>query len=264
MWQKRPKTAPDRMLSRYYPRVILILLGLLLAACLLVGVRTAAAQDVQPEGAGYYMKDGQTFELVVGKDAFWIGTGLSPSELEALFPMSPEKEQAIVHVIPQCPVVIDGVTYKPEDISLFNGHRLRFAEGDDGTLYAFTTAAGLEDFLAEQNTGQRSDPFSSIFYKNWMYGGDIFTLNPGYGLPDLDPIDFNDAISSTKISTYSSAAYLFEDIGLSGDYFYMSPGSNHTGRRLMVAMAAPVSMLVAPGPMEEVQAKVCRRFFILA
>ena len=32
----------------------------------------------------------------------------------------------------------------------------------------------------------------------------------------------------------------------------------------MVAVAAPVIMLVAPGPMEERQAKVCRRFLTLA
>ena len=32
----------------------------------------------------------------------------------------------------------------------------------------------------------------------------------------------------------------------------------------MVAVAAPVTMLVAPGPMDEVQASVPRRFFILA
>jgi len=33
-----------------------------------------------------------------------------------------------------------------------------------------------------------------------------------------------------------------------------SPGSSSTGSRLIVAIAAPVTMLVAPGPMEEVQA----------
>ena len=44
----------------------------------------------------------------------------------------------------------------------------------------------------------------------------------------------------------------------------MSPGSSSTGMRLMVAMAAPVTMFVAPGPIEDVQAKVDRRFFILA
>jgi hypothetical protein len=44
----------------------------------------------------------------------------------------------------------------------------------------------------------------------------------------------------------------------------MSPGSSRTGSRLMVASAAPVSMLVAPGPIELVQASVRRRFAILA
>jgi hypothetical protein len=33
---------------------------------------------------------------------------------------------------------------------------------------------------------------------------------------------------------------------------------------LTVAIAAPVTMFVAPGPIEDVQAKVCSRFFILA
>ena len=40
----------------------------------------------------------------------------------------------------------------------------------------------------------------------------------------------------------------------------MSPGSSSTGRRLIVAPAAPVSMLVAPGPIDVVQASVRRRF----
>jgi hypothetical protein len=35
-----------------------------------------------------------------------------------------------------------------------------------------------------------------------------------------------------------------------------SPGSSSTGRRLIVASAAPVTMFVAPGPIEEVQAIV--------
>ena len=38
----------------------------------------------------------------------------------------------------------------------------------------------------------------------------------------------------------------------------MSPGSRSTGSRLMVAVAAPVTMLVAPGPIELVQANVPR------
>ncbi len=44
----------------------------------------------------------------------------------------------------------------------------------------------------------------------------------------------------------------------------ISPGSSSTGRRLMVASAAPVIMLVAPGPIDEVQANVRRRLLVLA
>ncbi len=43
-----------------------------------------------------------------------------------------------------------------------------------------------------------------------------------------------------------------------------SPGSSRTGSRLMVASAAPVTMLVAPGPMEDVQARVDSRLVIRA
>ena len=39
----------------------------------------------------------------------------------------------------------------------------------------------------------------------------------------------------------------------------VSPGSSSTGSRLIVASAAPVTMLVAPGPIEEVHASVARR-----
>ncbi len=44
----------------------------------------------------------------------------------------------------------------------------------------------------------------------------------------------------------------------------VSPGRSSTGSRLMVAPAAAVTMLVAPGPTEEVQANVERRSVIRA
>ena len=44
----------------------------------------------------------------------------------------------------------------------------------------------------------------------------------------------------------------------------MSPGSSSTGSRLMVASAAPVIMLVAPGPIEEVQMNAFSRLLALA
>jgi hypothetical protein len=44
----------------------------------------------------------------------------------------------------------------------------------------------------------------------------------------------------------------------------MSLGSRSTGSRLVVARAAPVSMLVDPGPVDAVQAKAASRSRILA
>ncbi len=44
----------------------------------------------------------------------------------------------------------------------------------------------------------------------------------------------------------------------------MSPGSSSTGKRLIVAPAAPVIMLVAPGPIDVVHASVRKRFDIFA
>jgi len=44
----------------------------------------------------------------------------------------------------------------------------------------------------------------------------------------------------------------------------MSPGRSSTGSRFTVATAAPVIMLVAPGPMELVQANVPSRCRVLA
>ena len=43
-----------------------------------------------------------------------------------------------------------------------------------------------------------------------------------------------------------------------------SLGSSSTGWRLVVATAAPVSMLVDPGPMEAVHARVCSRLRVRA
>ncbi len=78
-------------------------------------------------------------------------SGMTLSEIVEVFPMSAEEEAAIVHTVPQVPVVIDGELYQPEDISLFNGQRLHFTVGSDGTLYAFTAAEELEKFIAEEH-----------------------------------------------------------------------------------------------------------------
>ena len=43
-----------------------------------------------------------------------------------------------------------------------------------------------------------------------------------------------------------------------------SPGTSSTGRRLIVASAAPVTMFVAPGPIDDVHTNAPSRFRIRA
>ena len=115
---------------------------------------TSATQDIRPDNAvGYYIKDGQTYWLYE-EDVDTFPEGTTPGQIEAMYPMSPEAEKAIVHEIPECPVVIiDGIKYDSKDISLFNGVRLRFTTDDNGNLYAFTTAQGWSNF--KNNTLRR-------------------------------------------------------------------------------------------------------------
>jgi hypothetical protein len=78
---------------------------------------------------------------------------LSLSEITAMHPMSPEDEAAIVHTVPQVPVIINGIKYDPEDVVLFNGQRLHFTVGKDKQLYAFSDVKELEEFLYSQYNG---------------------------------------------------------------------------------------------------------------
>ena len=52
--------------------------------------------------------------------------------------------------------------------------------------------------------------------------------------------------------------------GSAGRVAKMSPGRRSTGRRLIVANAAPVTMFVAPGPIDVVQASAPSRLRIRA
>jgi hypothetical protein len=194
----------------------------------------AASSSLRPQdAAGYYTKDGQTFWLYAGKGVDVMPPGTTPSQLEALYPMPSVAEKSIVHQIPQCPVVIDGVKYEPKDINLFNGIRLRFITGNDGTLYAFTTAKALEQFQGESaQIAPLWETPDSVFYKDWLYTGESFGIVPGVGLPDLGQIFFDNCISSVKVSTLASWAYIFDYTNYGGDYFAMQPGSNHSALTL--------------------------------
>jgi hypothetical protein len=97
--------------------------------------------------------------------------GMTMAEILEIIKMSPEAEAKIIHQVPSCPVIIDGVKYEPEQIHLFDGQQLGFISGKDGNLYAFTTEEGLQrfkeaegltkDFLSPKIAGSMS-----YFYKD--------------------------------------------------------------------------------------------------
>ena len=105
------------------------------------------------EGNAGYVKEGDEIRWLASGQGQIDVTGMTPADVEALFPDS--EEAAIVHQVPNYPVIVDGVRYKPEEISRFNGQVLRFvwdeqAEEEEGVIYAFTTVEGLEQYLREQ------------------------------------------------------------------------------------------------------------------
>jgi hypothetical protein len=153
--------------------------------------------------------------------------GLTISDIEKLFPMTPEAEAAIVHQAPLCPVIIDGVRYEGYQISLFNGKRLRFIDGNDGALYAFTTLEGFERFQAQIDFIKlRQDVEISTFYLGTFYSGSSMGIPTGDLRWSLDST-FDNAISSLKVSVDASWAYLFDYPGLTGDWYGFPQGSSY-------------------------------------
>jgi len=165
------------------------------------------------------------------------GQVLRPSEIIALYPMSPEDEAAIVHEIPMCPVIINGTLYEGEEISVFNGQRLHFTMGKAGDLYAFTDVKDIEDFL-EREYGPifelvkdedvplaRTD--ENELFSDWWYGGNILQFSYGQQFPQLYLIGWDNCISSARISE-DGPVTLWDYEWYGGDSLTMTPGSNYS------------------------------------
>ncbi len=208
----------------------LLLSGSLLLLFMLLFSTTVMAQDAKPDNAvGFYIQDDQLKWIVPGQGIKVNKlAGLTPADIETLYPMTIQQQAAIIHRIPACPVIVDGVHYTSDQLSLFNGKRLRFIIGKDNSLYAFTTVQQFEQFQQEnfgESTGQLAAVVYSYFYKDAEYTGVNFGLTPGYGLPELGAIGMDKAISSARINTSTQWAYLFDYTYYGGDYFGMPPGS---------------------------------------
>lgn len=161
---------------------------------------------------------------------------LKPSDIEVLYPMPATAEAALVHFAPRLPVNVDGEWFKPEEIILFNGHRLHFTLDKNGALFAFTDVKHMESFL-ETEYGPVFDQVSpesldllpideSLMFEDWMTSGQALPVKPHELMPDLVQLGWNDRISSTTVSS-SAPVTLWEDIYYGGDSFTMVPGSVH-------------------------------------
>jgi hypothetical protein len=189
-----------------------------------------SAQDVKPDNAvGYYTENGKVTWIIPGQgiDVTQLA-GATPSMIEKLYPMTPQAEAAIVHQVPTSSVIIDGTLYQAKQISQFNGKRLRFIAGKDGTLNAFTTPEKLEQFQTEQyGVVSPQTTTNSVFYKDWYYTGQALGLTPGNGLPNLNQIGFDNYISSAVATTTGTWSYIYDYANYGGDYFGMAKGSSY-------------------------------------
>lgn len=161
-------------------------------------------------------------------------SGLTLSEIESLFPMSAEKEAAIVHSSPGVPFVVDGIRYEPEEVSLFNGQRLGFVFDSNGILHAFTSTKDLEQFVSAEfsQAGQPNttdmESLSSLygsFWENLGYTGRSLFVAGGIGLASLGSL--NNQISSSKVDIGLTAGVLFNGVYYQGDYFYIPGGTKY-------------------------------------
>ena len=160
-----------------------------------------------------------------------LSAGMSRAEFMAQHQTPPESEAAIVHDTPLCPVVINGIRYRPEDIHLFDGHRLGFTVGKDGVLYAFTSDEALGKFEQEQGVSMAgSTVFDTLsyFYEHINGGGSWVAGPPGTEIPNLSqlPVNLDNKISSEYINSAATSATLFDDYDYRGDYLDI-PGNTY-------------------------------------
>lgn len=223
-------------------KILLLGICLIMTLGLLGSSVTALAQDGDSESTtdsimAYVMKDGKIHWLLPDEEM----KGVTEEEYNKKYKMSAKEEAAIIHDVPPCPVIIDGIQYEPEQVHLFDGKRLGFTVGNDGKLYAFTTEEGIEKFRQQQlnslsekiaptNDATTQDVYS-YFYEDWYYGGDFLAVPPGYPqgyVPNLGnpAIGMDNMISSFIASSAASKIRLYDYINYGGDYFERSGGTS--------------------------------------
>lgn len=213
----------------------LISICLILLCGLLGGNAIVMAQDTEtpPEGsAAYIIIDGKIHWLSPSEEM----EEMTEDEYNKKYQFSPGEEAAIIHDVPPCPVIIDGIQYEPEQIHLFDGQRLRFTVDNENILYAFTTEEGIDKFHQKQREliSKEINPDVlpmiagySFFYEHMEFGGMCLAVPPGYPegyLPYLGIMD--NKISSFWLDSGIYKACLYEEPNYGGDVFERVGGTN--------------------------------------
>jgi hypothetical protein len=201
---------------------------LILISCLVGGNTVALAQDTENPSANsgaYLMMDGKILWLSQDEEM----NEMTEEEYNEEYRLSPERESKIVHEVPPCPVIIDGIKYEPEQIHLFDGQRLRFTVDNENNLYAFTTEKAIDRFHQEQRALLSVETPGDVvlmsagysyFYEHIYFGGSALAVPPGYPggyVPNLGIM--NDKISSFILDSGIYKACLYEDLYYGGDVF---------------------------------------------
>lgn len=193
----------------------------------LMGGNAALAKDAEnpsTNSSAYLMMDGKIHWLSSDKEM----NAMTEEEYNERYQLSPEDESKIIHKVPPCPVIIDGIKYEPEQIYLFDGQRLRFTVDNKNNLYAFTTEKAIDKFHQKQRVLSRETPGDvflmsagySYFYEHMYFGGTGLAVPPGYPGGYIANLGvMNDKISSFILDDVIYKACLFEDLYYGGDVF---------------------------------------------
>lgn len=213
----------------------LISICLILLCGILGGNAIVMAQDTETppdDSAAYIIVDGKIHWLSPSEEM----KRMTEEEYNKKYQLSPEKEAAIIHDVPPCPVIINGTKYEPKQIHIFDGQRLRFTVDNKNTLYAFTTEEGIDKFHQKQREliSNGIDPGVlpmsagySFFYEHMEFGGMCLAVPPGYPegyLPELGIMD--NKISSFWLDSGIYKACLYEEPNYGGDVFERVGGTS--------------------------------------
>jgi len=209
------------------------MLKLVTAICIVIAITAALfiSGELLANGyyPGYFSDTGDSItwekEQVTPYGTVVYFNGLTEAEILEKIKMSPEDEAKIVHEVPPCPVIIDGIKYEPEQVHLFDGQQLGFITGKDGQLYAFTTEEGIRRFRENQKILVPSVQEASVkmldnmshFYRDAFLAGDKLDLIY-YASLSVMTSTWNNQISSLQTSSSCLYCRLYDYEYFQGDY----------------------------------------------